>query len=360
MSENKKLTPVAIIYLDGNRLSPDWEGRVNSFRITDKLNSIGSCFIHFTCHNPEVDTDTETFPTGSNISILLGYKDDMHEVFNGQIKASGDSLSESGTSYFTIEASSYLQPLESNVNHHRCFEDLTHSEIVEKIFSEHGFEVDCDSFGTVTERLSQNTFTDLQFILLLTNRYGMNIYCFGKKVYIKQQITIHKGEYIYEWGKNLITFDATMGAKQQTVSVKVVGWDQLQKESFSGECGLSDVKVKVGGTNDWRSLSSGDAGENNIHTIVDNDVVDSAEAEEIAEARMREESFKFLQGKGKTEGDAKLAAGAVATIKGANIYNGEYIATEVGHDFSFDNGYVTTFSLERNMISDETVAALKP
>jgi len=359
MSDNKKLTPICIIYVDDVRLDTIWEGRFRSVRITDPLSSIGSCSIDFICDDLN-DMDTETFCLGSNISVNLGYKDDMHEAFNGQITGFPFSVSDSGCSRFTVKATSYLHQL-NHGNRYRVFQDLSPSEIIEKIFLEYGFQVDIESFGPVKERFGEEGITDWNIVLLLANQYGRNIYCSGKRVYIKQQMTMHKRENIYEWGKSLIAFDIKMSAEHQAVGVKVVGWDQLKGKSFIGERALSDVKVKIGGTNDWRALSSRGGNPANIHTFVSHDVYDIAEAEDIAEARMRAESFSFLRGTGKAEGDAKLAAGSLVTIKGTGYsYDGEYIASEVEHDFSLNYGYATKFYLERNMIGDEAVAALNP
>jgi len=83
MQENKRLTPTVIIYVDGQRLNTVWEGAFRSLNLNDPLNDIGKARINFVFANPE-ELDTDIFAPCSNVSILLGYKDDMHEVFNGQ------------------------------------------------------------------------------------------------------------------------------------------------------------------------------------------------------------------------------------------------------------------------------------
>jgi len=170
--------------------------------------------------------------------------------------------------------------------------------------------------------------------------------------------TMHKDEHIYEWGKSLIGLDVTMGDIGKATGVQVISHDQITGEDFVGECKLEDVKLKIGGTNDWRSVYAGVA-RDSIQTVVDPNVQDRTEAEEVAEAILREKSFDFIKGYGKAEGDAGLRAGAVVTIKCAGIrYDGEYIAEEVEHKLSMKGGYTTEFDIRRNMIGDEAVKEL--
>ena len=170
--------------------------------------------------------------------------------------------------------------------------------------------------------------------------------------------TMHKDEHIYEWGKSLIGLDVTMSDMGKATGVQVISHDRMTGESFMGECKLENVKLKIGGTNDWRSVYAGVA-RDSIQTVVDPNVQDRTEAEEVAEAILREKSFDFIKGYGEAEGDAGLKAGAVVTIKYAGLrYDGEYIAEEVEHKLSMKGGYTTGFDIRRNMIGDEAVKEL--
>jgi len=170
--------------------------------------------------------------------------------------------------------------------------------------------------------------------------------------------TMHKDEHIYEWGKSLIGLDVTMSDMGKATGVQVISHDQIKSEDFVGECKLEDVKLKIGGTNDWRSVYAGVVRQS-IRTVIDPNIIDRTEAEEVAEALMREMSFDFIKGNGEAEGDAGLKAGAVVTIKYAGLrYDGEYIAEEVEHKLSMKGGYTTEFDIRRNMIGDEAVEAL--
>jgi len=290
---------------------------------------------------------------------LLGYKDDMHEVFNGQIGGARASLDDSGSVY-TVTAFSYLHQLNHTTRYH-AFENLTPSQAIERILSEYGLEANCESFGSAKEQWPEEEMTDWEFILLQAERYGKDIYCFGKKVYIKEIMDMHREEIIFEREKSLISYDVRMSFEHQASKAQVIGHDKLTGESFVGECSLSEVTPKTGGDKDMTYLSKQSGGAPIVHTHVYTEAKDIAEAKEISAAFMRRESFKFIHANGKGEGTPKLAAGALVTIKGMSPgHAGEFIANEVEHELSVRNGYFTRFHLKRNMVDEETVRVMNP
>ena len=138
----------------------------------------------------------------SNASILLGYKDDMHEVFNGQALDKRGAMSSSGVSY-TVIASTYLHQLNGG-ERYRSFENLSPPQAIEKVLAEYGLVAHCDNFGAVREHWSAGEKTDWEFIRYQASKYGKDIYCFGKKVYIKELMDMHREEIIFERKKSLI------------------------------------------------------------------------------------------------------------------------------------------------------------
>ena len=77
--ENKNLTPVWIAYVDGKRLSTDYEGALRKIYINDRLDFIGTASLLFDISAVDFDND-DIFVLGSEVSIHLGYKDDVEEV----------------------------------------------------------------------------------------------------------------------------------------------------------------------------------------------------------------------------------------------------------------------------------------
>ncbi|MCL2381446.1 MAG: phage late control D family protein, partial [Treponema sp.] len=163
MDKNKRLTPICIVYVDGERLGPAWEGRFRSIRVVDRLSGISGCAIVFSGDNSG-KMDTEIFSVGSTISVYMGYKDDMRETFNGEVATFASTLPEAGgSSKLVVTAASYLGQLDRN-EQSRVFENLSPSRIIQKILSEYGLQADCESFGPVKERLKEEGMSDWKFI----------------------------------------------------------------------------------------------------------------------------------------------------------------------------------------------------
>ena len=76
--ENKTLTPVWIAYVDGVRLGTGYEGALKRIYIHDRLDFAGTASLLFGIPPAEFCNDG-TFTIGSEVSIHLGYKDDVEE-----------------------------------------------------------------------------------------------------------------------------------------------------------------------------------------------------------------------------------------------------------------------------------------
>jgi hypothetical protein len=194
--------------------------------------------------------------------------------------------------------------------------------------------------------------TDWKLVHSLAKRYGRDIHCFGDKVYVKELMTMHKGEHIYEWGKSLIKFTVKENIDGMSEGVRAIGWDVRKAKGFKAVKYLDDLEQKVGGRTPWTKLVK--ARGNRIHNVFDHEIGDAKEAEELALGILRERSFKYKWAEGRAEGDASLRSGATVEMKGLGpAWNGEYIAEAVVHDFSMEEGYATEFHLKRNMMDDE-------
>ena len=90
-SENKTLTPIWIVYADGARLPWKYDGALRKIRVFDRLNSIGTASFVFGMSAPDFDND-DVFSEGSDVSVHPGYKDDVEEVFSGEVTGFADTV----------------------------------------------------------------------------------------------------------------------------------------------------------------------------------------------------------------------------------------------------------------------------
>ena len=128
MSDNKHLTPVWIVYVDGKRLDTEHEGALLSITVTDKINGISSCSLLFDTSAVKL-RDKGTFVLESEISVHLGYKDDCAEVFKGEITAFRTVFAELGAESLEVKCHNVLHKL-THARNCSVFTEKTPEEII--------------------------------------------------------------------------------------------------------------------------------------------------------------------------------------------------------------------------------------
>lgn len=347
MDENKRLSPAFIIYADGRRLDPEHEGALKSIRINDSLNNIAKFSLTFDISKTDI-IEKGLIIQNSEISIHLGYKDNIEEIFSGYVTGFHTIFSEYNSEQLLVNGRSFLNRLDQSIRS-RSFEKSKPSDIIKKILDEHSLKAEVDDFGEMNEFSSEEDFTDYAYLKYMTEFYGKQFYAYGNTVYIKDEITVRNDEIILEWGKSLISFDSLQDISKSINGVDVIGWDRLKGESFLGKATLDDIPVKIGGNKNWSDVTKR-SGNRHISQFTEMGVEDSNSAKKIAIGQLQNSSYSFYSAYGKCEGNYKLHPGMRVMIKNTDkISEGEYIAHSVYHTLSKDSGYITEFELIRNM-----------
>jgi phage protein D len=344
MSENKHLTPVVIMYADGRRLDLTHEGALESLTVTDRLNGISEfTFIFDAVALPQSDD----IGLGSEVSICLGYKDDVQEVFAGEVTAFGNIFSESGKQQMEVKGCTVLYKLMANAQF-RNFENKTTSGVIEAIIETYSLQSEVDDFGIAAPFQSEEDTTDYTYIMAQAATYGKQVYASGNTIYVKDEVSIRSDEIIYEWGKSLVKFNSKHTIKGLISEVEFSGWDSLRDESFAGRATLSDLPVRIGGEHTWRDVYS--EGQEIVESALDLSGTDREGAMQLAAGRLLANSYDFCTASGAGEGNYKLRAGMRVTIKMVGEqFEGQYMAQEVVHRIGRAIGYRSEFTLKRNM-----------
>lgn len=342
--ENKTLTPVWIAYVDGKRLNTDYEGAFKSINVMDCINGIGTARMLFDMSAVNFDED-EVFSIMSEVSIHLGYKDDVEEVFKGIVTHFAPRFAEYENPKMEVQISSLLFQLK-NGQHTRTYLDKTPSDIIKQILSEYSLDYDIEDFGPTFSEIEQFNVTDYDYLKLLCETYGKSFYCYNNKVTVKTEITPSNDDVILEWGKSLISAETETNLKEQLSEVTCFGHDWQSDKDFKATAKMSDVPLRIGGSYNWEDNSKG-YDPNKVHFI--NGGVDQADAKEIAVAFLMQSSFKFQTVRAKSEGNYKIKPGNRLAIKYlGELFSGEYLVKFVTHTFNMLTGYETECDLCRN------------
>lgn len=348
MSENKHLTPVWIVYVDGRRLDVEHEGALQSITVSDALNGISAFSLVFDTAEVKV-REKGLFSFESEVSIHLGYKDDVEEVFRGEALEFRGVYPENGAEQLEITGCSALHRL-GHGTRYRSYENKTPSEIIKGILDGYSLKGEVEEISASHEFESEENMSDYDYVLEQAKAHGKQLYADGSTVYVKAEVAVRNDEIIYEWGKSLKSFEAAQDISVLLSGVEYIGWDSLKNESFTGSAELGDVPVKVGGGSDWSAVSKGGNGKY-VEVRVDMNCKDADEAKKLAAGRLQNNSYAFGYARGLAEGDYKLRPGMRVVVKAVGeAFEGEYMAEAVTHRFDRRNGYSSEFTLKRNMI----------
>ena len=357
--ENRTLTPVWIAYVDGVRLNTGYEGALRRIHMHDRLDFAGTASILFGSSPLDFCNDG-TFAMGSEVSIHLGYKDDVHEVFAGEVTGFAPRLDECSSPLTEVKIHSKLLRLNKGT---RCasFEHKTPAGIIRDIVSAYNLNADVEEFGPEYSYIEQKNFTDYGYIMYLAGKYGKTVYCHGNTVHVKTEITPTDDDVVLEWGKSLISARTKTDLAAQLSAVTATGWDMRKCAGFTATATMKDVPLKIGGEYSWEDNAKG-YDPHKVEQLCSGSFTDEKNAMEVARSVLLGRSMQFQSCEAKTEGNSRIRTGNRLTVKYLGKHSdGEYLVYSVEHDFSVQDGYFTTCHLKRNFCgasSNRSISAI--
>ena len=345
-SENKTLTPIWIVYADGARLPWKYDGALRKIRVFDRLNTIGTASLVFGMSAPDFDND-DVFCEGSEVSVHLGYKDDVEEVFSGEVTGFAPRLGEYGAPRMEVQIETKLHRLDKGV-HAKAFESKTTSRIIEEIITKHNLKAEVEEFGPMHNYTEQRNLTDYDYITQLAYKYGKTLWCQGNTIYVKTEITPSDDDVILEWGKSIISARSKTSITKQLSAATCTGWSMMDCRGFAATATMKDIPLKIGGEYSWEDNSKG-YDPKRTEQITTEEIPDEEDAAAVAKAYIQSRSFKFQSCDIKTQGNYHIKPGNRLTVKYIGKQNdGEYLIESVEHTLDIQEGFITKCHLIRN------------
>ena len=345
-SENKTLTPIWIVYADGARLPWKYEGALKKIRVSDRLSSIGTASLVFGMSVPDFDND-DVFSEGSEVSVHLGYKDDVEEVFSGEVTGFAPRFGEYGAPQMEVQIETKLHRLDKGIRA-KAFESKTTAQIIKEIITNHNLKAEVEEFGPKHNYTEQRNITDYDYITQLACKYGKAVWCQGSTVYVKTEITPSDDDVILEWGKSIISARAKTSMTKQLSAATCTGWSIMDCRGFAATATMKDIPLKIGGEYSWEDNSKG-YDPKKIEQITTEEIIDEEDAAAVAKAYIQNRSFKFQSCDIKTQGNYRIKPGNRLTVKYiAKQSDGEYLIESVEHTLDMQGGFITRCHLIRN------------
>ena len=345
-SENKTLTPIWIVYADGARLPWKYEGALKKIRVSDRLGSIGTASLVFGMSVPDFDND-DVFSEGSEVSVHLGYKDDVEEVFSGEVTGFVPRFGEYGAPQMEVQIETKLHRLDKGIRA-KAFESKTTAQIIKEIITNHNLKAEVEEFGPKHNYTEQRNITDYDYITQLACKYGKAVWCQGSTVYVKTEITPSDDDVILEWGKSIISARAKTSMTKQLSAATCTGWSIMDCRGFAATATMKDIPLKIGGEYSWEDNSKG-YDPKKIEQITTEEIIDEEDAAAVAKAYIQNRSFKFQSCDIKTKGNYHIKPGNRLTVKYIGKQSdGEYLIESVEHTLDIQEGFITRCHLIRN------------
>ena len=288
-----------------------------------------------------------TFTIGSEVLIHLGYKDDVQEVFAGEVTGFAPRLDEYSAPLMEVKMHSKLHRLNKGT---RCasFEHKTPAGIIRDIVQGYNLNADVEEFGPEYNYIEQKNLTDYGYIMYLAGKYGKTVYCHGNTVHVKTEITPTDDDVVLEWGKTIISARTRTDLDAQLSAVTATGWNMRKCSGFTATATMKDVPLKIGGEYCWEDNAKG-YDSHKVGQLSSSSFTDEKDAMEVARSVLLGRSLQFQSCEAKTEGNCRIRPGNRLTVKYLGRHSdGEYLVYSVEHDFSVQDGYFTTCHLKRN------------
>ncbi|WP_018527181.1 phage late control D family protein [Alkalispirochaeta alkalica] len=346
-SDYEKLVPYFIVYINGTRLAIEQEASVKQVLVTDRIDAPSVCHIVMSDAD-RLWADSSEFSEGQQVSVHLGTKDDIEEVFNGEITGLRAQYTRNTDDTTVIVCHDVLHRLK-RFRKTATFADMADADIVQEILDRHGLEGDCDGLGTHYAYTTQQNSSDFDLVMEIAARHGCLVRAQGTCIRIKP-IVDESTDVIVEWEKTLLDFSAQMDTTRQWTDVAVHSWNADSGEGVLGEARAEDISHRVGDGSLGGELVRESFGACQT-VVVDPRVQDTVEAERLAMDILTRNSFELISGSGSCEGNYRIRAGSTLEVKElGGRFSGPYLLREVKHRLVSGTGFTTSFSGSRNTV----------
>lgn len=228
----------------------------------------------------------------------------------------------------------------------RTFADVSDSDVMQTISSDHSLTGDIDVSGPTHKVLAQVNQSDLAFLRDRAHAVDAEVWVEGSTLHAKKRGDRDGGSVDLTLANQLREFAVTADLAAQRTAVTVSGWDVSGKEAIKSEATSSAISSELGSDTSGVSILENIAArkENLAHPVP----VTSSEGQAAADAFFRMSARRFVTGRGVAESSTHLRVGMHVNLKELGpLFSGKYTVTAVRHRFDTEHGIRTEFDVER-------------
>jgi phage protein D len=345
MPDNATLISHVYLKIDGNDVSPDFMRALLEVTVESSL------------HMPDVATivlddpglkwiDESLVAPGKNLQIDTVEPEQGKQpkpVFDGETVELEPGFGH-GTHHLVIRAFDRLHRL-SRGRKVRSFQNVTDSDVAERLAREAGLQADVAATKQVHDYLFQNNQTNYEFLRDRANALGYLIYAEGKKLCFKPPSS--GGAAIeLKWAAGLSEFRPRLTTLAQVNSVTSRGWDPRTRKEIVSEVTKGNGMRSIGESKPGGVLAKDAFHLDAADLVFDQPIRTQAVADGVAKAVADRSEESFVEAEGACGGNPAIVAGASVKIEAVGArFSGSYLVTSATHIYNLKEGYTTSFSI---------------
>jgi phage protein D len=290
-------------------------------------------------------SDSSLFALGGQVEIWLGYVDDLQKVMTAEITGLEPAFTADQPPALTVRGYDYRHRLARD-RKTRSFSMMKDSSIAAQVAREAGLVAQVKATPQNQVFVVQSNQTDWEFLRQRAGLLGFEVYVRDKTLYFQPPGYTAQPSARLALGEDITEFTPRLSSLGQETQVTVRSWDLKQKQAITGTARIGEESAMAG--------KSGPAAARRAYgqastSIVDQPARTKADADQIALGRFNELALAYVRGTVAGSGRPQLHAGMVVHIDGAGqAFSGPYYVTSIVHAVSQEEGYRTSFTVERN------------
>jgi len=289
-------------------------------------------------------SDSTLFAVGNEVEIWLGYVGDLHRVMLAEITSLEPTFTAGQPSLLMVRGYDHRHRL-ARGRKTRTFAQMKDSAIAGQIARDAGLRAQVEDTKVTLSYVIQSNQSDWEFLQRRASLIGYEIYVREKVLYFRSPQTAAQPADRLSLGEDITEFGPRLSSLTQASGMAVRGWDVKQKKAVVATARPSP---SPGGRPPGYAVARRAFGASSV-AILGQPARSLPEADPIAQGQFSAGALTYVEGEVVAYGRPLLHAGTVVDIAGAGrTFSGPYYVTAVTHTVTKEQGYQTSFTVQRN------------
>jgi Rhs element Vgr protein len=285
--------------------------------------------------------ESDSLKIGSVMEIAMGRGDDTSCIFKGIVCSRGLKYGKEGAEVVVTAKHEAFKM--THARPFRIFEDMTDSDIISQICSDHGLTADVEDTQVSHEKLVQYNCTDWDFVNMRAEAAGLLVSTTPEGIKVAKPDPGAESAVTIDAGFSVNSIEIEVNGKDLYPGVSAQAWNYISQDKDEAEVQAGSADTAQG---EWKSADlAGMIGNENLtlRLLSGQNTPDAMQM--LAEARAVRSDLSRITGRLAVPGLGGIDPGGIISLNGfSKHYDGDALVSAVVHDYS-KNDWETTFAL---------------